>query len=50
LNGRGEAAVTQLRDAIDRGYAIRLALEDDDLASLQSLPAFKRLASAAKPH
>lgn len=49
LIGQRDAAVKQLEDAIRRGYAFQLALEDDDLASLRSLPAFKRLAATVKP-
>ena len=49
LIGRRDAAMRQLSEAVDRGYAFQLALEDDDLASLRQLSAFKRLAAPVKP-
>ena len=48
LIGQRDAAMQQLLDAIERGYAAQLALEDDDLRSLRSLSAFQALATAAK--
>jgi tetratricopeptide (TPR) repeat protein len=41
--GERDAAVTQLAEAIDRGYSVQLARQDDELASLRELPAFQRL-------
>jgi tetratricopeptide (TPR) repeat protein len=46
LTGQRDAAMRQLSEAINRGYAVHLALKDDDLAPLRSLPAFQRLAAA----
>ena len=48
LIGQRDAAMRQLVEAVDRGYAAHLALEDDDLASLRSLPDFQRLIAATK--
>jgi eukaryotic-like serine/threonine-protein kinase len=48
LIGQRENAMRQLLEAIDRGYAIHFALNDEDLASLRPLPAFQKLAAAAK--
>ena len=48
LNNKPDAAIKQLSDAIDRGYPVRLALEDEDLAPLRPLPAFQRLARSRK--
>jgi tetratricopeptide (TPR) repeat protein len=48
LIGQQDAAMRQLTEAIERGYLARLALEDEDLASLRMLPAFQRLAKTAK--
>jgi serine/threonine-protein kinase len=45
LGGDVNAAVKQLSDAIEKGYPLQLALDDDDLASLRVLPAFKALAA-----
>ena len=41
LNGQHDVAIRQLSEAISRGYSRQLALEDDDLARLRSLPAFR---------
>ena len=48
LIGQRDAAMQQLSDAINRGYAKHLAREDDDLASLRELAAFERVTTAAK--
>ena len=48
LIGEPDAAVRQLSEAIEKGYALNRALEDDDLASLKTLPAFQRLAEKVK--
>jgi serine/threonine-protein kinase len=49
LLGQREEAMQQLSEAIRRGYAVDLALRDDDLAAnLRSLPAFQQLVTAAK--
>ena len=47
LIGQREEAVRRLTEAIDRGLPFHQVRDDDDLASLQLLPAFKRLAAAA---
>jgi serine/threonine protein kinase/tetratricopeptide (TPR) repeat protein len=46
LVGQHDAAIRQLSDAIDRGFSVQLALEDEALAPLRALPAFQRLAAA----
>ena len=48
LNGEAEAALTELSEAFARGYAKRLALEDDDLATLRSRPSFQALVRTAQ--
>ena len=48
LNGDPDSAVTQLSTAISRGYSRQLALEDDDLATIRSLPSFQALVRSTK--
>ena len=48
LNGDANGAVKQLSEAISRGYSKQLALEDDDLAALRSLPSFRSLVASPK--
>jgi len=48
LIGQPDNAMRQLSEAIDGGFPVQLAREDDDLASLRSLGAFQRLI-AGKP-
>jgi Flp pilus assembly protein TadD len=50
LVGDRDAAVKQLSEAIAKGASPQMALEDDDLASLRSLPAFKSVITAAQKH
>ncbi len=49
LIGQSDAAIGQLSEAIEKGYAVHLAREDDDLASLRPLRAFQLLLAASKP-
>ncbi len=48
LNGKPDAALKQVSEAIARGYSKQLAREDDDLSSLRSLPTFQTLVAPAK--
>jgi Flp pilus assembly protein TadD len=48
LNGDRDKALNQLSEAIAKGYSKGLAIADDDLAALRSLPAFRSLVSPAQ--
>ena len=48
LVGNPDDAVKQLSEAIAKGASPQAALDDDDFQSLRSLPAFRKLAVAAK--
>ena len=48
LNSKTDEALKQVAEAISRGYSKQMALEDDDLSSLRSLPAFQALVTPAK--
>ncbi len=44
LTGQTEEAMVALKEAIARGYSVTEVREDEDLAALRELPAFKELA------
>ena len=49
LIGQPDNAMRQLSEAVEHGFPVQLAREDEDLASLRSLLAFQRLIAAGKP-
>jgi serine/threonine protein kinase/tetratricopeptide (TPR) repeat protein len=48
LAGEQKEALVALEEALGRGYSVALAREDDDLATLGSVPAFQRLMKASR--
>jgi serine/threonine protein kinase/tetratricopeptide (TPR) repeat protein len=48
LIGQRDAAMQQLLDALKHGYAVHLALQDDDLRTLRSMREFQNLGTATK--
>ncbi len=48
LAGEQKEAVAALEEALGRGYSVALAREDDDLATLGSLPSFQRLMKGSR--
>jgi Tfp pilus assembly protein PilF len=48
LNGKPDESLKQLSEAIARGYSRQLAIEDDDLFSLRSLPGFQKAVAPVK--
>jgi hypothetical protein len=48
LAGEQKEALGALEEALGRGYSVALAREDDDLATLQSLPLFQKLMKGSR--